>query len=167
MCDLQKQAEALVKLLSSHKLTIATAESCTGGMAAAAITSVSGASSVFEYGAVTYANRIKEEMLGVSDLSLRTDGAVSEAVACEMAEGVLTRANSDVGISTTGIAGPTGAVAGKPVGTVYIAVSYRGKTEWERLDLLSVCGNDREKIRTQTVLRLFHKTIDMITRYDV
>lgn len=164
--NLQNEAEALVTLLAARGLTIATAESCTGGMAAAAITSVSGASSVFEYGAVTYANRIKEEMLGVRESSLRQYGAVSEAVACEMAEGVRARANSDVGISTTGIAGPTGAVEGKPVGTVYIAVSYRGNTVWERLNLLAECGNDRQKIRTETVIRLFRKTTDLIDRQD-
>ena len=164
--NLQNEAEALVKLLAARGLTIATAESCTGGMAAAAITSVSGASSVFEYGAVTYANRIKEEMLGVRESSLRQYGAVSEAVACEMAEGVRARANSDVGISITGIAGPTGAVEGKPVGTVYIAVSYRGNTVWERLNLLAECGNDRQNIRTETVIRLFRKTVDLIDRQD-
>ena len=164
--NLQTEAEALVTLLAARGLTIATAESCTGGMAGAASTPVTGASSVFEYGAVTYANRIKEEMLGVRESSLRQYGAVSEAVACEMAEGVRARANSDVGISTTGIAGPTGAVEGKPVGTVYIAVSYRGKTVWERLDLLAECGNDRQKIRTETVIRLFRKTADLICRQD-
>ncbi len=164
--NLKTEAETLVKLLAARGLTIATAESCTGGMAAAAITSVSGASSVFEYGAITYANRIKEEMLGVSEASLRQYGAVSEAVACEMAEGVRARAGSDIGISTTGIAGPTGAVDGKPVGTVYIAVSYRGNIVWERLDLLAECGNNRQNIRTESVIRLFQKTVSLICRQD-
>jgi len=115
-------------ILNEKKLTIATAESCTGGLIAHTLTNISGSSEYFDRGIVSYSNRAKMELLGVSEESLRKYGAVSEEVAKEMAEGVRTRSGVDIGISTTGIAGPTGGSKDKPVGLVYVAVSTKDKT---------------------------------------
>ena len=109
-------------------MKIATAESCTGGLLAKRITDVAGSSEVFEMGAVTYANRIKEQVLGVSAQTLEKYGAVSPETAREMAEGIRKAAGSDIGIGITGIAGPGGGNAEKPVGLVYIAMSTAEKT---------------------------------------
>lgn len=152
-------AEALVKTLAQRGMTIAAAESCTGGMVTAAITSVSGASAVLEYSAVTYANRIKEQMLGVRHETLSVYGAVSAQTACEMAKGIAAAADADMGLAVTGIAGPTGGTPEKPVGTVYIAVFQNGKCECERLNLLDECGEDRGAIRAESVRRVLSLTL--------
>ena len=149
-----KLAKALVEALSERKMTVAAAESCTGGLVTAALTSVSGASAVLEYSAVTYANRIKESVLGVSHETLVQYGAVSEPCAKEMAQGIRKAANADLGIAVTGIAGPTGGTPEKPVGTVYIAAATEENTFVERLQLLELCGNDREAIRNESVCRV-------------
>ncbi len=112
--------EVVVKILTAARQTITTAESCTGGTIANRITNVSGSSEVFINGCVTYSNESKIRLLGVSEKTLASHGAVSEEVAREMAEGVRTRSSADFGISTTGIAGPTGGTPEKPVGLVYI-----------------------------------------------
>lgn len=149
-----KLAKALVEALSERKMTVAAAESCTGGLVTAALTSVSGASAVLEYSAVTYANRIKESVLGVSHETLVQYGAVSEPCAKEMAQGIRKAANADLGIAVTGIAGPTGGTPEKPVGTVYIAAATEENTFAQRLQLLELCGNDREAIRNESVCRV-------------
>lgn len=149
-----KLAKALVEALSERKMTVAAAESCTGGLVTAALTSVSGASAVLEYSAVTYANRIKESVLGVSHETLVQYGAVSEPCAKEMARGIRKAANADLGIAVTGIAGPTGGTPEKPVGTVYIAAATEENTFVERLQLSELCGNDREAIRGESVCRV-------------
>jgi nicotinamide-nucleotide amidase len=113
----------VVKLLKQRKETLATAESCTGGLIANQITNVSGASEVFLAGYVTYANSVKSDVLNVDPKLIDKHGAVSEAVARAMAEGARTRAASTYGLATTGIAGPTGGSDEKPVGTVYIALA--------------------------------------------
>src|SRR3954463_12559017 len=115
--------EVIVKLLKQQNETLATAESCTGGLIANKITNVSGASQVLVAGYVTYANSAKSDVLGVDPKLIDKHGAVSEAVAQAMAEGTRTRAGSKHGLATTGIAGPTGGSADKPVGTVYIALT--------------------------------------------
>jgi nicotinamide-nucleotide amidase len=107
-------------------ITIATAESCTGGMVAAALTDIAGSSDVFDRGFITYSNAAKVDMLGVSAQTLATDGAVSEAVAVEMAAGALHRAGVALAVSITGIAGPGGSEH-KPEGRVCFGLAYRGQ----------------------------------------
>jgi nicotinamide-nucleotide amidase len=115
--------EVVVRLLKQRKQTLATAESCTGGLIANQITNVSGASEVFLAGYITYANSAKNDVLNVDSKLIEKNGAVSEAVARAMGEGARTRAASTYGLATTGIAGPTGGSDEKPVGTVYIALA--------------------------------------------
>lgn len=144
-------ANAVVSRLYDKKMHVATAESCTGGLLCGAIASISGSSNVLEYGIISYANHIKQEELGVSDKELTLYGAVSEQVAVAMACGVKKKANAEIGVSTTGIAGPTGGSNEKPVGTVHIAVVAFDRVYHKKLELLSECGNDRQKIRVATV----------------
>lgn len=115
----------LIKTLLDKNATIATAESCTGGMVAARLTSVSGASGAFKYGAVTYSNEAKHTAIGVSTETLDEHGAISAETAMEMAKGVRKLLNADIGVSVTGNAGP-GAAENKPVGLVYIGISSDG-----------------------------------------
>lgn len=116
-------SQELVKLLIKKEIKIATAESCTGGLVSKKITDISGASKVFDCGICSYSNGIKAKVLSVSKNTLIEFGAVSEQSACEMAKGVRRLADADIGISTTGIAGPTGGTTQKPVGLVYVGVS--------------------------------------------
>lgn len=109
--------------------TVAVAESCTGGLVGAALTEIAGSSRVFERGFITYSNEAKQEMLGVSADLIDTFGAVSVAVAWAMADGALKRSKADVAVAITGVAGPDGGSANKPVGTVVFAVAKRGDTE--------------------------------------
>ena len=120
--------EVLGKILTEKKLTLAVAESCTGGLIAHRITNVSGSSAYFERGVVTYSNESKIALLGVSGASIEAHGAVSKEVAEEMAAGVRSLAKTDIGLSTTGIAGPTGGSTEKPVGLVWIGYSDRTNT---------------------------------------
>jgi nicotinamide-nucleotide amidase len=115
----------VVALLTTHHLHLATAESCTGGLIANRITDVPGASAVFTHGFVTYANEAKTRLLGVSQADLDHHGAVSEAVACQMAAGALDASGADLAVSVTGIAGPGGGSAEKPVGTAWIGLAHR------------------------------------------
>lgn len=124
--DLMAQAAAVVASAQAHGLTLTTAESCTGGLVAAAITEVAGSSAVFERGLVTYSNAVKRELLGVPDAVLAEHGAVSAACAVAMAEGALSRSGADLAVSITGIAGPGGATPLKPVGLVHFALARRG-----------------------------------------
>jgi len=116
----------LIDLLRAKHLRIATAESCTGGMIAAAITDIAGSSDVFERGFVTYANEAKTEMLGVPAAVIARVGAVSREVAALMAEGALLHSHADLAVSVTGIAGPGGGTPEKPVGTVWFGTATRG-----------------------------------------
>ena len=127
--------DILVKIsdkITKENLLIATAESCTGGMLANLLTDISGSSKYFERGIVTYSNRSKIELLGVSEYVITKYGAVSEQTALEMAKGIREKSNVDIGISITGIAGPTGGSKQKPVGLIYIGVSTNKKTEVKR-----------------------------------
>ena len=121
--EIKVQVSELLKVFKTCGLKIATAESCTGGLLAAALTSVSGSSAVVERGFVTYTNTAKIQSLGVPHDLLNAHGAVSAEVARAMAEGALTKSNADVAISITGIAGPGGATQGKPVGLVFFALA--------------------------------------------
>jgi nicotinamide-nucleotide amidase len=111
--------------LKKQRLTIATAESCTGGLLAHLLTNISGSSEYFDRGMIVYSNRAKTELLGVPEDLLDRYGAVSEQIAKGMANAIRTRSIVDIGISTTGIAGPTGGTRGKPVGLVYIGISTK------------------------------------------
>lgn len=135
----------LVKTLKSLGFKIATAESCTGGLVAKMITDISGASSVFEYGAVTYSNQAKTDLLGVNPKTLDTYGAVSEETAKEMAEGALRLSGADISVSVTGVAGPEPS-EGKPVGTVCIGVATKERT----LAKTFVFSGKRGEIRRQS-----------------
>lgn len=121
--------EQLVDLLASRKMTITTAESCTGGLVAGTIVNVAGASEVLNEGYVTYSNEAKHRLVGVKTETLEQFGAVSEETAEEMARGAAAAAHADVAVSTTGIAGPGGGTAEKPVGLVYIGCYVRGKVQ--------------------------------------
>ena len=123
---LVQSAARLIDLLRQRKLRLATAESCTGGLIAAVLTEVAGASDVFERGFVTYANQAKSDLLGVPEAVIARHGAVSEEVAALMAEGALLRAPADVAVAVTGIAGPGGGGADKPVGLVHVAAARKG-----------------------------------------
>ena len=122
------RAAALLKRYEEQGLRIATAESCTGGLVAALLTEVPGSSAVVERGFVTYSNEAKTEMLGVPADLIAGHGAVSEEVARAMAEGALRRSRADVAVAITGIAGPGGATATKPVGLVHLALARGGVT---------------------------------------
>ncbi len=138
--------QLVVDALARKKLRIATAESCTGGMISMSITSVSGSSGVFDCGICSYANFIKSKLVGVKEETLATYGAVSDKTAMEMARGVRILSGADIGISTTGIAGPLGGTPYKPVGLVYIGVSTEMGLKAEKM-LLGEGDNDRKRIR--------------------
>lgn len=118
-------AKVLLDICTKKKLTLATAESCTGGLVAATLSEIPGSSSVLDRGFVTYSNEAKQQMLGVTPATIDVYGAVSTECAEEMAKGALAHASVDLAISITGIAGPTGAVPGKPVGLVYFCAASR------------------------------------------
>lgn len=120
--------DSVAELLTEKRLTIATAESCTGGLLGHVLTYISGSSSYFDRGIISYTNEAKHELLNVSEELLEMYGAVSKQVAESMAEGVRLNARTDIGVSTTGIAGPTGGSKEKPVGLVYIGVSTERDT---------------------------------------
>lgn len=125
---MRKMTKRLVELLIERNMTISTAESCTGGLIAKSITDVSGASSVFGYGFVTYANEAKQKLLGVWEEALMLYGAVSTPVAVLMSRGARRVSGSDIAVSVTGIAGPGGGTKEKPVGLVYISLSTKDGT---------------------------------------
>ncbi len=126
--DKMNLEEKIVNKLLEKKYTITTAESCTGGLLVGRILNVSGASGVYNEGHITYSNEAKERLLGVAHDTLEKYGAVSEQTAREMAEGAAKAANAEIGLSTTGIAGPGGGTPEKPVGLIYVACRVNGKT---------------------------------------
>ncbi len=138
----------LADALRARGWRIAAAESCTGGLIAATCTTLAGSSDWFERGFVTYSNEAKTEQLGVDPALIAAQGAVSQAVAEAMVSGALAHSAADLAVAVTGIAGPGGAVPGKPVGTVWFALARRGTApKSERLQL----DGDRAAVRSQTV----------------
>jgi len=141
-------AATLGQLLISHQWKITTAESCTGGGIASVITSVAGSSAWFEQGFITYSNSAKQQQLNVDKVLLIKHGAVSAAVVCAMAEGACTKANANVAIAVSGIAGPGGGSPDKPVGTVWLAWAI------QNTDTKAKCyrfQGDRESVRAQAI----------------
>jgi nicotinamide-nucleotide amidase len=149
---LVSDADALLDACRQAGVRIATAESCTGGLIAAALTAVAGSSDVVERGFVTYSNAAKAEQLGVPmDLIMR-HGAVSDAVAIAMAEGALAHSRADIAVSVTGIAGPGGATTAKPVGLVHLGCARRGGAV---LHEQRTFAGDRTAVREQSVILAF------------
>ncbi len=142
--DLILLAEAVVKRFKEEKFTLSAAESCTGGWVSKLITEVSGASEIFKGGICSYANEIKQNVLGVNEATLASFGAVSEETAREMSEGVKKLMNTDVGIGITGIAGPTSDNTDKKVGLIYISISHHDKT-----DIIKLQNNFSDNVRYQ------------------
>ena len=145
----EEASEALGRELKARGLVLSTAETCTGGGIAAAITDVPGSSEWFAGGFVTYANEWKMRQLGVKAETLQAFGAVSEQTVSQMLEGLLANGGADLGIAVSGIAGPGGAVPGKPVGTVFIGIAGKG---WQKIRR-EVFEGDRASVRAQTVER--------------
>lgn len=140
--------EVVGEMLVTRKLTIATAESCTGGLLAGALINYPGISSVFMEGAITYSNEAKMKRLGVKAETLESFGAVSEETAREMAIGIAKVAGTDIGVSVTGIAGPGGGTDEKPVGLVYIGLYIKGEVKAKKFNMFG----DRQKVRNRTVV---------------
>lgn len=159
MPDLSKLSQQVVEQLANKELTLSTAESCTGGMIASAITDVSGSSSVFGYGFVTYANEAKHDMVGVDMDLIQTYGAVSHEVCKAMAEGAVKASGADIAVSCTGVAGPTGGTTEKPVGLVYIGICEAGKAAHSSENHFE---GDRDDIRRQTVYTALSNVLDKL-----
>ncbi len=147
-------ARALLDTCRARRLRIVTAESCTGGLIASALTAIPGSSDVFERGFVTYSNEAKTEMLGVPAALLEAHGAVSMEVALAMAEGALAHSRADIAIAVTGIAGPGGGSIDKPIGLVHIAVARRGGVRLHEECPFGDVG--RDAVREETVLKALH-----------
>jgi len=139
----------LLQQLRARNLTLTMAESCTGGLLSALITEIPGSSDVFTHGYITYANAAKDDMIGVDQALLKLHGAVSKEVAIAMADGALKTSGASVSVSITGIAGPGGATAGKPVGLVHIASSRNG---FSTLHAAQQFSGDRATVRSQAVI---------------
>jgi len=157
--SLHVTVEALASLLQARGQSLATAESCTGGLIAASCTELAGSSAWFERGFVTYSNAAKTELLGVPAELIDRHGAVSEEVARAMAAGALTHSRADIAVAVTGIAGPTGGSDAKPVGTVWLAWAERGRDDDGAHDTVAVHAEkawfpgDRQTVRGATVAR--------------
>ena len=155
---LKIKSEAVVKALNQKELTVATAESCTGGLVSSLITSVSGASAVFGLGICSYSPEAKNQVLKVKSETLMKYGTVSEFTASEMAQNVRLLAKADIGLSVTGVAGPTPS-ENKPVGLVYIALSNKNKTTVKKLNIEN---NGRDYIRNCTADEVFNLLINYL-----
>ena len=159
-------AEIVVEMLKNKKLKVATAESCTGGLLAGRITDVSGSSAVFDTGIVAYANHVKHGLLDVPESLIEALGAVSEPVAAAMAEGVAKLSQAQFGIGISGIAGPTGGTAEKPVGTVCIAWYYKNHDQEIRKSETYRFNGNREKVRDYSawyaLVGLYHLLKDAV-----
>ncbi len=147
--ELTDQATSLLQSLRDAKLVMATAESCTGGLIAGALTEIAGSSDVVDRGFVTYSNEAKSECLGVPSEMIEEHGAVSEEVARAMAKGAVHRSRASIAVAVTGVAGPGGGSDEKPVGLVHVAVARSGRdTLHKRLELGDI---GRAQVRVETV----------------
>ncbi len=153
-----EQVQKLFSLLEKHQFKITTAESCTGGMIAAAITEVAGSSAYFDRGFVTYSNEAKMQMLDVQPMTLDRFGAVSEQTARLMARGAYAHSNADITVSVTGVAGPGGGSVDKPVGLVYIGLSTHDHAEVHK----HLFDGDRASVRQQTMEAAIQHVIDYL-----
>lgn len=160
--DLEALALKVGRALVVRGVRLATAESCTGGWIAKALTDVPGSSDWFDGGVVSYSNTSKTAMLGVSEQTLRQHGAVSEQTVREMAEGARERFAAALAVAVSGIAGPTGGSPGKPVGTVYFAWATPGGTTVAKRQF----SGGREAVRRQTVALALERLVDLVWRDD-
>lgn len=161
---LVQRSTQLGKYLSDAGLSVTTAESCTGGWIAKVITDIAGSSVYFQRGFVTYSNDAKHTMIGVSEQTLDVYGAVSEAVVCEMAAGVLKTAGADLAVSVSGIAGPDGGSADKPVGTVWLCWAWRENNELKTAARQYCFQGDRNAVRCQAVLKSLDGLIAILVK---
>lgn len=172
--ELELLAEQVGVICQSHKWQLCTAESCTGGLVAAAITDIAGSSAWFSSGVVTYSNEAKQQLLGVEPIIFEQHGAVSEACVIAMAKGALHRFEADIAVSVSGIAGPGGATPGKPVGTVWIAwarrmceASQNARSEGLAAEDLRIvarcypCHGTRSEIRAQAVAEALRGIVEI------
>jgi nicotinamide-nucleotide amidase len=159
---MKTRVEPIAELLRERQWMLATAESCTGGMIAAACTDVAGSSEWFERGFVTYSNEAKTELLGVDAKSIEANGAVSEVVARAMAFGAVRHSRARVSVAVTGIAGPGGGTPDKPVGTVWFAFMVDGRlsSETKRFD------GDRAAVREQTVDHALARLAELLRQFQ-
>ena len=157
-------AEKVGKELVLHGMSMATAESCTGGWIAQEVTAVPGSSAWFECGFVTYSNKAKHTMLGVDVAVIDTYGAVSEQVVIRMAEGALQKSEATIAVAVSGVAGPGGGSAEKPVGTVWLAWAVQGKPT---VTLLNRFGGNRDAVRHQSVQKALEGVLDCLQRSPV
>jgi nicotinamide-nucleotide amidase len=157
-----KLAQQVFEKLSSQGLKLATAESCTGGMVAAAITDIAGSSTIFDRGFVTYSNAAKIELLNVPLELIEQYGAVSEQVASAMAQGAFKNSNADITIAITGIAGPTGGSTEKPVGLVWFAVATRNLTHVDCKKFGAVSRSEIREKATQHALGAVLRQINTV-----
>lgn len=166
MSDLLSNSERLTQVtcgllaekLQNQGLKLAIAESCTGGLIAAACTALSGSSNWFERGFVTYSNEAKTELLGVDAQQIAAHGAVSEVVARAMAFGAVRHSRAQLSVAVTGVAGPTGGSADKPVGTVWFGFSVNGQLSSERQRF----DGDRAEVRAQTVAHALRRLVQLL-----
>jgi nicotinamide-nucleotide amidase len=157
--DKQILAQRVGQALIAHRLMLSTAESCTGGLIAGAITDIAGSSEYFDRGFVSYSNDAKVEMLGVHSDTISAHGAVSEATAAEMAQGALAHSKADLAVAVTGVAGPGGGTVEKPVGMVCFAWAQKGG----RVDTVTRhFAGDREAVRVATVLVALAGVLDRL-----
>ena len=156
--SIKTKAEKVLTLARTKDKKIATAESCTGGLIVAALTDISGSSDVVDRGFITYSNQAKMELLGVPEELLKTHGAVSQEVVIAMAQGALERSRAQIAVSVTGIAGPTGGTADKPVGLVHMAIAYGPNTDHQKLRFGDI---GRDKVRIKTV----EAALDLLARH--
>ncbi len=163
--DVANLQTAVVQALKEKNLTVATAESCTGGLVSQRITQIPGASEVFGCGVCSYSNAIKQSVLHVSGDTLEKYGAVSRQTAAEMAQGVRMISGADIGVSTTGIAGPGGGSKEKPVGLVYIAIDSEKVSKVIKLNLQRGRVDDRENIRHMSAQHVFQMILDALKSY--